>query len=353
MRIALITGVLVLALATTSLAEVTVTYSRDRADYSYDYGLSFGDPFYDPFTLGSANDRGGYRTFIPRGQQGREYYNMSSGYQGGRPGRVRGGYNGGSHYRRNNTYNYGYRHRNRGYNNGGYTILQGQPYWDGYGWNYGYGNPTTIYPGRSAIVIDPNGSDYMQPRGEVYNDNRVYDNDTYDNSVTNYNYVPELPQRAEPVRPQVAPLQPKVAPIAPGLQQRATGMRFGAKGRIQTPDGSRIYRIEKGVLYSQVEGGAEAKVAEGVDADFGGYAIMQPTLGSAVIFRQGNKFAAAYPTAKGWWVEQLNYNVDFKLRPTFSMMAGEPWVTFTATDGTRWVVKFSGHQWLEVGSGTT
>src|SRR5687767_14698435 len=101
MRIALITGVLLLALATSSLAETRVSYGRDsRSDSSFDFELSLGDPFYDPFELGSANDRGGFRVFIPRGQQGREYYQTStSGYRGGRPGRVRGGGHG-SYYRR-------------------------------------------------------------------------------------------------------------------------------------------------------------------------------------------------------------------------------------------------------------
>jgi len=353
MRIALITGVLVMALAGAASARTTVTYSRHNSDYSYDYGLSFGDPFYDPFPQSDLNDRGGFRTFIPRGQQGRIDYSISSGYQGGRAGRV-GGYSGGSYYRRSGNNGYNNHNYNHYHSNGGYTILQGQPYWDGYGYSYGYSNPTYIYPGRSAIVIDPNGSDYMQPQGEVYNDNRVYDNDTYDNSQTVNNYgVPPLPQRAEPLRPQSGPVQPKVDPIGPAQPQiKASGMRFGSKGRITTPEGARVYHIEKGVLYTQLDGGAQVKVAEGADADFGGYAVLQPGLGSAVIFRQGNRFAAAYPTKDGWWVEQLNYNVDFSRRPSFSMMGGEPWVTFTATDGTRWVVKLSGHQWTEVGSGT-
>jgi hypothetical protein len=349
MRIALITGVLVLAFATASLADTRVTYSRHNADYSYDYGLSFGNPFYDPFTLGSANDRGGYRAFIPRGLQGSQDYYISSGYRGGRPGRT-GGYSRGGYYRNGRSNN----HNHYGHRNGGYTILQGQPYWNGYGYSYGYGSPTYIYPGRSAIVIDPNGSDYMQPQGDVYNDNRVYDNDIYDNSRTVNNYdVPALPKRAEPLRPQVGPVQPRVDPIVPAQPQiKSSGMRFGSKGRIVTPEGARVYKVEKGVLYTQLEGGSLVKIAEGVDADFGGYAVIQP-IGSAVIFRQGNRFAAAYQTEKdGWWVEQLNYNIDFSRRPSFSMMGGEPWVTFTATDGTRWVVKLSGHQWIEVGSGT-
>lgn len=359
MRIALVTSVLVLALATAPLADVEVTYSRHHTDYSYDYGLSFGDPFYDPFALGSANDRGGYRVFIPRGLQGGQQNYYSSGYRGGRAGRVEYGrgrfddYGRGSYYNRNG-YGSGYRFRH-GHSNGGYTIMQGQPYWNGYDWSYGYSNPTIVYPGRSAIVIDPNGSDYMQQPGDVYNDNRVYDNDVYDNSQTVNNYgVPALPQRAEPVRPQVGPVQPKVDPISPTQpQMKAAGMRFGSKGRIVTPEGGRIYFVEKSALYSQLDGGAKVMVAEGVDAEFGGYAVIQPGLGSAVIFRQGGRFAAAYQTEKdGWYVEQLNYNVDFGRRPSFSMMGGEPWVTFTATDGTRWVVKLSGHQWIEVGSGT-
>ena len=349
MRIALITGVLVLALATAAPADVSVSYSRHSTDYSYDYGVTFGDPFYDPL-LGHTNDRGGYRVFIPRGQQGREYY-VSSGYRGGRAGRNRD-YSHSGGYRRGGYGGNGY-HRNYGHSNGGYTILQGQPYWDGYGYSYGYGNPTIVYPGRSAIVIDPNGSDYAAPQGPVYNDNRVYDNDTYNNSVTNNYGVAPLPQREVP-RPQLAPVKPKADPIAPAQPgMRTTGMRFGAKGRIQTPEGARLYKIEKGVLYTQIDGGKLVKIAEGADADFGGYAIMQPAVGSAVIFCQGNKFAAAYATKDGWWIEQLNYNVDFSKRPSFSMMSNEPWVTFTATDGTRWVVRFSDHQWLEVGSGTT
>ncbi|MDQ3023347.1 MAG: hypothetical protein M3R04_03010 [bacterium] len=366
MRIALITVALILAQASASLAESRSRqerHERSRDNNSFDFGLTLDEQLFG-VELGSANDRGGFRAFIPRGQQDREYYNVGSGnaglgYRGGRPGREYGGRSDNGYYRpRSSNDNY---IRRRYHRPGAYTVLE-----QGLGYPY-YSSPTYIYPGRSPVIIDGGGSYSVYPPssplppqyrggdgGDVYTDNRVYDNDT-----TN-NYYGDAPQRAEPSRPQSEPVKPKAGqaqgPVPPdGSVQipagRSSGARFVEQVRIDTPDGLRVFKFYDGALYT-IAGESKTKIADGVDADFGGYALMQPLVGTTVIFLKGGKLSAAYPTESGWWTETLTHEIDFSEAPQFKMLGGNAWVTFNGTDGMRYVVALKDHKWSEVGSGT-
>jgi hypothetical protein len=361
MRVAVVTMVLVLALAGTALAESRSREhrsERSRDNISFDFGLTLGDPHFGDSLLGSANDRGGYRVFIPRGQQGREHYNMSGGYQRSH-----------DHYHGRNIFDQDDYLRRRYHRPGAYTVLEGPDFYFRHGNAYPYySNPTYIFPGRSPLIIDGGGSYSMYPPssplppqyrggdgGDVYNDNRVYDNDT-----TN-NYYGDVPaQRGEAVRPRVEPVKPKVENIGPQLEQtpeaeqpamRSSGARFSAQVRLDTPDGVRTFKFYDGALYTIMHG-EKVLLAEGVDSNFGGYALMQPTIGSAVIFRQGDSLVAAYPSADGWYTEALNLDVDFASGVQFRLMGGNAWVTLNTTDGTRYVVSLEDQQWKVVGSGS-
>jgi hypothetical protein len=366
MRTILIALALTLLLAGTALAaRDSDRYERAERDRDrYEYSV---DPFFfeDPFrasTLGSANDRGGYRVFIPRGLQGRQYYGDASDYRRANPRRYQGGYQrDGYGYSYHDPYDVrNYRGR-RAYRRGAYTI---QNYGFEYGYGYpAYGPPTYVYPGDGTIVIDGRPEYVVPPAaplppqfrggdggdgGDVYNDNRVYDN-----SQTTNNYFGDAPAPA----PQAKPKAQGVNPAPRSVEQKIGfgkpfGTRFTEQARFSTPQGPRVFKLKGDTLVSGIDGNPLKQVAAGVDPDFGAYAVYEPDAGSAVIFKQGDSIAVAYPVEDGqWWVEKLPAAVDFGIEPTIGMVTGEPWVTFSAPDGTRWVYALSGHQWREIGSG--
>jgi len=280
------------------------------------------------------------------------------------------------HGHRNFGFHYGYSsgNHNFGANFGTYYVPSGNYYYYGadpsfyysspslrfsYGttyapWNY----PQPVYTAPSNPRYGYYGYDYYGYGQEqysaappvTYNDNRTY------------NYYGGLPETQQPG--MAAPGAPagtgqenvKIAPpaaetvIAP---QTGFGARFYDQTRIDTPQGILAARFDGSTLVVGAGSSNERALSREADPAFGAIALYVPGEGVALIFREGDKIMAAYPTEGGkWWFEPLPYTVDFSKQVNLGMVGGTPWVVFDTPNGARFVVSFTGRHWQEVGSGT-
>jgi len=386
--------------------DVSVRIDAGGGEYSYDYGADWfwGDPVlygdwdYSHSGLGltysdrdwrarfdargrspfpeNPNDRGGYRVFIPHGRQG--------------PPELYGDYNVDAHgYPVRPRRSLPYRHH-RSYRSNYPVVI---PYSYGYGYSpYGYyGMPLYTapaypeygyYPERRGLHIrygDPGfaygGYGYSEPAvGDIYNDNRVINNyygDAYVGSGESAAAESDIPPASTytPPSPPVGPMPP--APVGPQpppkrsvepepstpaapADGRAIGARFYDQLRLETPDGAERFTLQDGTLSVAAENGPGAPITANADQQFGVFAAWLPDAGTCLIFREGDGIAAAYRTAAGeWWIEPLSYNVDFGGTTSIGLVGGEPWVTFTAIDGARYVVAFRDKLWQDIGSGSS
>jgi hypothetical protein len=203
---------------------------------------------------------------------------------------------------------------------------------DCYGQSYnGYYDPVDYYDNRQAAE---------QPQ-QVYNDNRVY----------NYTFNGEGQPGAAAQPRASAPAPSKLPQSAPNYS--AFGRQFKEELRLAMPGGNYVFAIRKGVLYAGLEDGKAAKIASGVDSHFGGYAVWMPGSGVSVIYQREGSLNAAYRLKDGWHLAALGHKLDTRKDTTIGMVGGQPWLVFTGTNGTRYVVSFDGQAWQEVGSGTS
>lgn len=378
MFLAMVCGVLscVSAAYADSDVDISVRLGGGSSDYSYSADWYWGDPvlygnwycgrsglglYYDGGDWNTSyrsrhspygthpNDRGGYRAFIPRGLEGPpelygDYVVDQYGYPI-RPRSVNPGYGHGRHRRyRDNyplviPYSYGYAWTPYGYQPAPLYTAPANPY-------YGY------YPARDGLRIEYGSPGYApQPAdAPAYIDNRSYN--YYYGDVNNGAAPP--PEAAPAPAPSLA--NPPAADYAPAAETvvRALGTRFYDKLRLDTPDGVLCFNLLGSKLFAAPENGPGVMVSQNADAAFGAFACWLPGLGSCLIFSQLGSLVAAYPTTDGaWWLESLPYNVDLGSAVTIGLVSGEPWVTFNAIDGARYVVAFRDKLWQDIGSGSS
>jgi hypothetical protein len=284
-------------------------YGGIHPDYRYDDYPSYGTPWWavpgDPYANSFSKARPHYR--YHRHDRYNYRPNISLHYDNG-------------DWDASLTYNNGYPYN---YQNSGYS----------YGNGYDY---VPAYPGPNYYDNGRYTAQEQQP--QVYNDNRVYNY---------YNDSQPAPQ------PAAAKPSAKLAPTATKTPRyTGYGRQFKEELRMATPDGSYVFAIRKGVLYAGLESGKAAKIASGVDTRLGGYAVYTPGIGVSVIYLRESTLNAAYHLKDGWHLAPLSHKVDTRRDTTLGMVGGQPWLVFTATDGTRYVVSFNGEAWQEVGSGS-
>jgi hypothetical protein len=151
------------------------------------------------------------------------------------------------------------------------------------------------------------------------------------------------------------PASPAVpAAAAPEQSNRAAfGQRFQETLKLETPDGAYMFAIRDGAIYAGLATAKPTRLTTEVNTEFGGYSAWLPGSGVCLFYRVGDKFCLAYPADDGRWVhEPLPYSVSFGRDTSIGMVGGSPWLVFSSTDGSRYVVRYSGQGWEEVGSGT-
>lgn len=361
-------------------------------DYNYNYGYSpgislryrdgnisadFGNRFYDgrnrhrgqygntytnDFSYGygetgsSANDRGGYRLFIPRGLEGgSERVLPNSQYLGlpqiGNYARHRGNcYNGCGC----GGYGNGY------YGGGGPLVIQygypsyGLPAWNGNSYYYP-GQQQTLYTAPSYPELGYNGDSRYRDDSR----NTAPDAIVNDNSVTNNYYyygndgasgaaLPAAPR--EQAAPAMDPRSERPA-AQPAAQSYST--RFRTETRLELEDSVTLINLsEEGRLSVGPENSPAQTVSAAADLEFGCFATWHSKHGLTLVFREGNAIMGAYQTDDGWWSEALSADVDFDQEISISTMNSEPWLKFTDQRGQRVIMKFASGVWQTVGYGT-
>lgn len=353
MRILITAALLVVLLTAAAPAAQRHERETERSRYGLTidellYGSPAAQSRYSPLvTPRHSNDRGGYRTFIPRGYTGEQQVYSSTGYRRATPMTSGQQFR---RYRRSHDSRYDNRDHWRRGRPGAYTIYQypSTGFYHGPGYSP-YGAPTYVYPNGGGLVID--GSPLHAPAQSYY------DNRSYDNSQGATNYYGPVQQTPAPAAPVPAPPVEIAPPLPAGPQlpegPRAAAGRFMNVARIETAEGPWVLTFDAGSLYASLDGGSRVLVSDSADMDFGGFAWYIPEVGIVVVLRHGNDVVAAFPAEGGkWWLERLPYQSDPNVLPTIGMVSGEPWVTLTDRDGTRWVVALRGRQWVEIGSGT-
>jgi hypothetical protein len=241
---------------------------------------------------------------------------------------------------------------------------------------YSYGCQPCYRPSR-RIYTAPSCYEYGYQSGVVYQQVPLYDSrglpyrsgydvsadaiTVYEGDVYNIDYSGPSAAPSPVTRPPGPPVSGELygekqetsntAPQVP--QDRAFGARFYDRLRLDTDSGAFMFVIENGSLNHVDEDGSWYEISEACESDFGAYGAYIPGEGLEVIYREGYDIYGAYPLPDGeWWAEWLPYDVDFSEEITVGLVGGHPWVVFNALDGSRYVLSFSGHLWLEVGSGS-
>jgi hypothetical protein len=314
-------------------------------DFSYGYGE----------TGTHANDRGGYRLFIPRGlESGSERVLPNSQYLGLPQIGSYGGHRG-------NCYNgcgcggYG-----NGYYGGGPLVIQygypsyGLPAWNGNSYYYP-GQQQTLYtaPSYPEFGYDGDGryrddSRHDEPNS-VVNDNSVTNNYYYyGNGGASGASLPSAPE-TQPA-PALDPRneRPEAKPAA-----QSYSTRFRTETRLELTDSVTLIKLsEEGRLSVGPENGPAQTVSAAADREFGCFATWHDEQGLTLVFREGNSIMGAYDNDRGWWSEALSADVDFSQEISISTMNGEPWLKFTDQRGQRVIMKFASGVWQTVGYGT-
>jgi hypothetical protein len=366
MRVLLSVALLILLVSPAfAKSDVSIEIGASSRSHHYSYGVTdwtWGDPIYygtqyrqghnglyvsyhdgdwgarfrrDSIIGTHPNDRGGYRAFIPRGQTGVQYYGD---YRDGRP-----------------VHQYPLVRRDSPYYRSGYPVVINYSY----GYPYYYYNPpvysNVIYtaPSNPQLGYYRDYRDYQDYRHEAPRmDTQPSQPEVYvegDYNVYNY-YSNELAQsQAEPDTATYQ--QPSTPPTQQEPSARAIGTRFYGQSRLETAEGVYSVVISEGNLFVGPDVGPGQEIAWEVNESFGGYLAYLPGAGIVVIFRQADWITAAYQLPEGgWWLERMPYEINYNETPTIGLVSGVPWVTFNAMDGRRYVVSFTGRNWVEVGS---
>lgn len=317
----------------------SLNYGEWDAHYSYGAGPSFSSPRsfpprqpyqsiitpYQPLVDMNRHDRGGYHPDRPHDYpvtiQPVPYSHAGPRYV---PRRHRRGYP--AVYQ----YSYGY-----------YPQYYGRPLYTASSCpEYGYGG--VVY--QQLPAYDPS-----RPQVGERQDVRADEVNVYEGDVYNYYYEGQQPA-AQPAPPPVVE-QPPVEPVGPvEAGPQAVGARFYERLRLETPDGVQTFVLEGGRLYAGPETGPWLELSEAADAKLGAFAAWIPGDGVVVIFREGDRLVAAYPSGGDWWTEPLPLEVDFAGKITLGLVGGAVWVVADSRDGSRYVLGFGGGSWYEIGS---
>lgn len=204
----------------------------------------------------------------------------------------------------------------------------------GYDYPPGYGEP--LYVDGQAV--------YPQAGG-IYYDNRVINNYYGDGGG-------QASLSAEDVARGGAAAPEETLP-AP----RPYGSQLFDRLRLNTPDGEREFVLREGVL-SAGSPGAAAVVATGVDSTAGAFALIEPELGTSLIYLRAGVLYGAFQTAQGkWHAEALPLGQFASGQPvlvagelSLGLVGNEMWASFSASDGARYLFVWEQHRWREIGS---
>jgi hypothetical protein len=180
------------------------------------------------------------------------------------------------------------------------------------------------------------------PAQQVYHDNRVYNN-FYGDSAN---------AEAVSAIPPASSISPSAAPARPASTQRAFGQRFSETLKLDTPDGIYMFAIRDTAIFAGLADGKATRLSDTVDAAFGGYSAWLPGSGICLFYRVGDQLCLAYPSGSDerWVHEPLPYAVRFGTDTSIGLVGGLPWLTFSTSSGNRYVVRFNGQSWEELGS---
>lgn len=245
---------------------------------------------------------------------------------GNRPGYCGCDYGGGGYYP-GDYYPGGYYGRQR-------VIVFGPGQGDGYDRAPDYGDPLYV----DGQPVYPQG-------GDVY----------YDNSVTN-NYYGDpggRPSAAAADRAQGRAPSPEETLPAP----RPYGSMLYDRLRLGTPDGEREFLLREGRLAAGPLGETDL-VASGVDMSAGAYALIEPGLGTSLVYLKDGRLYGAFQTGKGqWYSEALLLGLYPNGAPvrvegelSLGLVGSEMWASFSADNGARYLYVWESHAWREVGS---